>query len=90
MKSNNIISLTEARKKIFQIADNVQKANSRYTLTKNGKAKVVMLSSDDFDAWVETVEILRDFPYIIKEVKKAEKARKSGAYKKYTRLEKYI
>jgi len=45
-----IISISDARKKIFQIADDVQKANNYYTLTEKGRAKVVMLSFDDFEA----------------------------------------
>jgi prevent-host-death family protein len=82
-----IISISDARKKIFKIADDVQKANNYYTLTEKGRAKVVMLSFDDFEAWMETLEVARMFPNLLEDTKQIDKDVKSGAYKNYASLE---
>jgi prevent-host-death family protein len=50
MNVKEIISISDARKKIFQIADDVQRASNYYILTENGRAKVALLSFDDFEA----------------------------------------
>jgi len=85
-----IISISDARKRIFQIADDVQKANNYYTLTEKGRAKAVILSFDDFEAWVETMEVLRTCPDIMDDINELKRDIKSGAYKKYTSLEEIL
>jgi prevent-host-death family protein len=60
MKTQNIISLTEARSKIFKIVNLVQKTGVYFTLTLNGKAKAVLLSSKYFDSLVNKVS---DYQY---------------------------
>ena len=50
MKIKNVLSITEARKKIFSIAEEVQKSNIYYTLTERGKPTIVMLSAEKFTA----------------------------------------
>lgn len=49
MKIKNVLTITEARKKIFSIAEEVQKSNIYYTLTERGKPTVVMLSAEKFE-----------------------------------------
>lgn len=58
MQPKNTLSITEARKLIFAIANDVQKPDIHYTLTENGKPKVVIMSAEEFDSWQETMEIL--------------------------------
>ncbi len=53
MNTKNILSITEARKNIFALADAVQAKNSTSTLTERGKARMVMLSAKSYDALVE-------------------------------------
>jgi len=90
MNVKEVISISEARKKIFQIADDVQKASNYYMLTENGKAKVVMLSFDDFDAWLETMEVIKTFPDIFDDIKNLKKDIKTKRYTKYTSLEEIL
>lgn len=77
---NNTISITEARKNIFKIAENVQKANTFYTLTEDGRAKAVIMSAEEFDSWQETMEVMRDFPDLKKDIEEAERDYKKGDY----------
>ena len=80
------ISITQARKNIFKIADDIQKTGSHYVLTENGISKVVIMSSEEFDSWTETLEIMKDFPNIEKDIKEAEADYKSGKYTQYPNL----
>lgn len=77
MKSNTIMSLSEARKRIFEIAEKVQEPNAYFTLTEKGRRKVVVMSSDEFDSLMETMELLGD-PKLMKEIQEAEKEYKKG------------
>ncbi len=87
MDLKNIISISEARKKIFDIVENIQKPGSYYILTEKGRSKAVLMSAEEFESWKETVEVLREFPDLDQEVKKINKAVKSGEYKRWEKLD---
>jgi len=38
------------------------------------------MSADEFESWQETLEVMRDFSDLEKDVKKAEKGFKKGSY----------
>jgi prevent-host-death family protein len=80
MDSKTTISISEARKKIFKIAEKVQKPSIYYTLTEKGKPKAVVLSAGEFESWQETLEVVRDFPALEEDIKKAEDDYKKGRY----------
>lgn len=44
-----IISINKASKDFIKIIEDVQKDNNYYILTEKGKAKVIVMSYDDFD-----------------------------------------
>ena len=75
--SNKTLTITQARQDLFKIADQVQKPNNYYTLSVEGKPKVVMMSFDEFDSMVETIEILSD-PEILANIKEAEEEYERG------------
>lgn len=79
MNTQNTLPITSARKDIFKLAEKVQRPGIRYTLTENGRPKVVMMSANEFDSWQETMEIMSD-PELMKDIKKAEKDFKNGDY----------
>src|SRR3989338_6781755 len=87
MDAETTLSISEARKKIFKIADMVQKPSVCYTLTENGKPKAVIMSADEFESWRETLEVARDFPNLAKDIKETDRAVKTGKYKKWATLE---
>jgi len=82
-----IMSLTEARKKIFQISDTVQKSDNYYLITENGKAKIAILSATDLESFLETIEVLRDCPKAFESFDAAKKAVLNGEYKKFKTIE---
>jgi prevent-host-death family protein len=87
MDSKTTLSITEARKKLFTLAENVQRPSLYYTLTEKGKAKAVLMSVEEFESWQETLEVMRDFPDLKKTIKEVEKDLKAGRYKVYTTLD---
>ncbi len=72
----NTISITEARRNIFKIANEVQTPDNHYVLTENGTPKVVILSAEEFDSMQETIETLIDIPDLPEIIKEYEEDKK--------------
>lgn len=72
MDTKTTLPISEARQKIFKIAESVQKPSTYYTLTEKGRPKAVILSAEEFESWQETLEVSRDFPNLEKDIKTAE------------------
>ena len=87
MVTSTTLSISEARKKIFQISDQVQRPNIYITLTENGRPKVVLMSAEEFASWQETLEVMNDFPDLKDDIVEVEDDLKSGKVKKYSSLE---
>lgn len=60
MDIKTTISSTEARKNFAKVLDHIDKASVQYTLTINGKPKVVIMSAEEYESWQETIEIMSD------------------------------
>lgn len=71
MNIPRIISITEARKNIFAIAEKTQTPGVHFTLTENGRARVVVMSAEEFDSWSETLNVLAEDPSIEKKLSMA-------------------
>lgn len=56
----NTISLKELRPELPAVVDSIDRKLARYIVTKRGKPVVVMLSADDYQALMETLDILAD------------------------------
>lgn len=71
MNSNHILSITEARKKIFDITEKVQSPGRYFTLTEKGRAQAVIMSAEEFDSWAETLDVVSEIPHLHALVKEA-------------------
>ncbi|MDP3995999.1 MAG: type II toxin-antitoxin system Phd/YefM family antitoxin [bacterium] len=87
MDAKTTLSISEARKKIFKIAEMVQRPSVRYTLTDKGRPKAVIMSADEFESWQETLEVREEFPDLKKDIREADRAIETGGYKKWTSLD---
>ncbi len=87
MDVKRTISISEARKRIFDIADEVQIPNKVYTLTSDGKPKAVIMSAAEYESLLETISVLDDFPDIQKDIAEADEAVRTGEYKKWSTLD---
>ena len=56
----NTLSLKELRPELPKVIERIDKKFDRYIITKRGRPAVVMLSIDDYEALMETLDILND------------------------------
>jgi len=87
--AKKIISITEGRKKLFKIVEEIQKPDTYYTFTVDGKPQVVLMSQDEFDSIMETMKILSD-PEIMEDLKKADEDFKKGRYSSWEEVKEKI
>jgi len=90
MNTKTTLSLSDARKKIFDIAKDVQKPDRHYTLTDKGRPRVVIMSAEQYESWAETLEVVNDFPDLEKDIKETRRAIESGEYKRWTTFEELL
>ncbi len=58
--SNGTISATEARAKLYDLLEDVEKLSKRVIITSHGKTKAVLVNADELEGLEETLEVLRD------------------------------
>ena len=83
------ISITEGRKRLFKIAEEVQRPDTYYTFTVSGKPRVVLMSKQEFDSMLDTMEILSN-PETIKDIRKAENDFEKGNYSLWDNVKKEL
>ena len=54
------LGVSEARQNLTDLVDRVRRLHSRYVITVNGRADAVILSHDEFESWLETLDVLSD------------------------------
>lgn len=80
------LPISEARKRIFDITKKVQSPNTIYTLTEKGYPKAVIMSAEEFESWLETLEVFHEFPYLQNDIAQVQKDIKKKKYQKYKTL----
>ena len=71
------MTLKDLRPELPRIVERIDKKLDRYVITRHGKPVVVMMGIDDYDALMETLDILND-PVTMQRLKQAEKDIKKG------------
>ncbi|MFA6430240.1 MAG: type II toxin-antitoxin system Phd/YefM family antitoxin [Candidatus Paceibacterota bacterium] len=66
VKTKNIISITEARSNIFDIAEKIQKEGNHYIFTENGKAKMAVMSAEEYDSLIEDLMMANDKRFVVR------------------------
>ncbi len=79
---NKTISLKEARNRFSKIVDKVDRLSDRYVVTKNGKPKAVVMSAEEFESWVETLELMSN-PKAVKALERGLKEAKAGKFRSF-------
>ncbi len=77
------IPLKEARQKFSTLVDRVDRLSERFVVTKNGTPRAVLMSAEEFESWVETLELMSN-PKAVKALEqglKEAKARKFASFK---------
>ena len=77
---NTVLPLTEARNKFAELIDEASKMFTRFTITRNGKPEAVLMGKEEFDALIDTLEILSN-PDTMASIRRGEKDIKAGRVK---------
>ena len=56
----NTVSATNARIKLYDLLEDVDKLSKRVIITSHGKTKAVLVNADELESLEETLEVLRD------------------------------
>lgn len=67
------VPLAEAKAKLSRLIDEIDSRDEEVTITRNGKVAAVMISSDQFDSWKETLVIQSD-PAMMEEIRRGIKS----------------
>jgi prevent-host-death family protein len=54
------VPLAEARAQLSKLVDDAMRTHERVEVTKNGRRAAVLMSADDYDSLMETLDILGD------------------------------
>ena len=73
----NTITLKELRPELPEVIKDIDAKLDRYIVTKRGKPVAIMMSPDDYEGLLETIEILSD-KETARRIKKAKQQLKEG------------
>lgn len=73
------ISATKARNNFFDLLEEVKKGPYPIHITVKGIPQAVLMSKEDFDAWMATIETLSD-PKLMKAIHKGDEDLKAGSW----------
>jgi prevent-host-death family protein len=71
--------LSEAKTKLSELVDSVERRDEVVTITRNGKPVAIIVSKDEYEGWCETLEIMKDEKFMseirrgIRSLKRAKK-----------------
>ncbi len=71
------ITTTEAKKRLLELVRDADESFERYLITRNGEPKAVLMSVDDYEGWIETLE-LSSSKEAMTEIRKARKELDAG------------
>lgn len=79
------LSLKEARAQFSSLVDKAGRLSQRYVVTKNGTPTAVVMGAEEFEEWVETLEVLSN-PKAAKSLRQGLKAAKAGKLKSFEQV----
>ncbi|MBN1283326.1 MAG: type II toxin-antitoxin system Phd/YefM family antitoxin [Proteobacteria bacterium] len=71
------ITATDAKKRLLELIRDSDESFERYLITRNGEPRAVLMSVDDYEGWIETLEIMSD-KGAMGEIRKARKEIDAG------------
>lgn len=83
------VTLKALRPRLPQIIDEIDSKLDRFIITRRGKPVALMMSVDDYESILETIDILSN-KHLIKRIKKAGEDIRRGNVKALTEIEKEL
>jgi prevent-host-death family protein len=75
-----LISITEAKNKLPELTRRIQRLGETFVIVKDSEPVSAMIPFDEYESFLETLDILETEPDIAKKLKKAEAQIKAGKY----------
>src|SRR3989304_1207628 len=79
MNIKTTLSATEARQDFFNILSKVEKTSVPFTITINGEPKVVIMNAEEYEGWLETMDIMSN-PELVRGIDEGKKDLREGKY----------
>ncbi len=90
MKTTDLyITATEARNNFFNFLVKVKKSPYPINITVKGIPKVVVMSKEEYDGWMATIETLSDTE-LVESIKESDKNFREGKYQTLEEVEKEL
>jgi len=70
-------TVSEAKKRLLKLVEDIDRLREKILITKNGIPTTIMMSIDDYDALIETMEILAD-PGVMRSLRKSKQQVEKG------------
>jgi prevent-host-death family protein len=77
-----VLTVTEAKAHFLDLVRNADKRLERFLITKQGKPSAVVMNADEFEGWLETLELMSD-KKALKEIRKARRELACGKTKSF-------
>ena len=58
--AEEVLTLREARARLSEIVDRVRRLGERFVISQRGRPGAVLLSREEFESWIETLEVAAD------------------------------
>jgi antitoxin YefM len=90
MEVNNMtknVTLKMLRPRLPKIIDEIDSKMDRFVITKRGKPIALMMSIEDYESLLETVDILSD-KGLMKRIKQVERGVRKNSFKGFKKIEK--
>lgn len=82
MNNLNYITATDARKNFFELLENVKRRPTPVNITVKGIPEAVIMSREDYDSWIATIETLSD-PELMDQIRESDADFKAGRYENW-------
>jgi prevent-host-death family protein len=79
------LTVTEAKAHFLELIRDSDKRLERFIITKQGKPAAVVMNADEFEGWLETLEIMSDKKGL-EEIRKARQEIKAGKAKSFAEV----
>jgi len=54
------LTVTEAKAHLLELIRKADRTMQHFIISKNGKPKAILMSIDEYESWLETIEVLSD------------------------------
>lgn len=87
--ANTFVSATEARNNFFDLLGRVKKEPYPINITVKGVPEAVIMSKEEFDGWMATIETLSD-PELMEKIRQGDEDIKAGRYSSWGDVKKEL